>query len=172
MNDMAFDFQIDDGVEIPKREIQGRPRGSQYPIDKMKQGQSFFLPLVGKEGATRKDKDGNTFDMTVAEDLSRQMRQKQSYFSQLGKSLKVNLTTRTYDGKEKIYRDKAGQAGIAVWHDGERTEQDEDAPVDQYGNPEGTTYDEDGNPYDAEGNPLEDGVNANDAEQEPEQAQA
>jgi hypothetical protein len=162
MNDQAFDFQIDDGVEIPKREIQGRPRGSQYPIDRMKQGQSFFLPLAGKEGATRKDKDGQVFEIDVAEDLARQMRQKQSYFSQLGKSLGINLTTRTYDGVTKVYRDKSGQAGIAVWHDGERTEQEDAAgALDQYGNPEGTTYDEDGNPYDAEGNPLEDGVNAN-----------
>lgn len=159
--DMAFDFQIDEGVEIPKREIQGRPRGSQYPIDRMKQGQSFFLPLIGKEGATRKDKAGTVFEIDAAEDLARQMRQKQSYFSQLGKQLGINLTTRTYDGTGKVYKDKNGVAGIAVWHDGERTEQEEGGALDQYGNPEGTTYDDEGNPYDAEGNPLEDGINAN-----------
>lgn len=164
MNDMTFDFQIDEGVEIPKREIQGRPRGSQYPIERMTKGQSFFLPLTGKEGATKKDKEGNVSDITVDEDLGRQMRQKQSYFSQLGKQLGLNLTTRTYDGKERVYKDKTGVAGIAVWHDGERTEKDEAGEVDVYGNPVGTTYDEAGNPYDADGNALEDGINANDAQ--------
>lgn len=164
MNDQAFDFQIDDGIEIPKREIQGRPRGSQYPIAQMKQGQSFFLPLVGKEGATKKDKEGNVSNITAEEDLQRQMRQKQSYFSQLGKQLGLNLTTRTFDGTERVYGKRTGEAGIAVWHDGERTETDADGEVDAYGNPVGTTYDEAGNPYDAEGNALEDGINANDAQ--------
>jgi hypothetical protein len=164
MNDQAFDFQIDDGVEIPKREIQGRPRGSQYPIERMKQGQSFFLPLTGKEGATKKDKEGNVSNITADEDLQRQMRQKQSYFSQLGKQLGLNLTTRTFDGTERVYGTKQGIAGIAVWHDGERTEKDEaQGAVDQFGNPEGTEYDEEGNPYNPDGTPLEDGINAKDA---------
>lgn len=163
MNDVAFDFQIDDGVQIPKREIQGRPRGSQYPIGQMREGQSFFLPLTGDEGATRKDKAGNVFEISVEESLQRKMRQKQSYFSQLGKGMGLSLTTRTYDDGAEYNPRYAGQAGIAVWHSGERKPEDSTDEVDAYGNPVGTTYDEEGNPYDAEGNALEDGINANDA---------
>ena len=124
MNDQAFDFQIDEGVEIPKREIQGRPRGSQYPLEQMKQGQSFFLAIEGIEGATRKDKEGNVFELTQAEDLERKLRQKQSYFSQLGKSLGISIGTRTYDDGADYNERYAGQAGIGVWHQGERTEKD------------------------------------------------
>lgn len=125
MNDTSFDFQIDDGIAIPAREIQGRPRGSQYPLERMTQGQSFFLPLAGTEGATRKDKEGNVFEMTVEEDLARQMRQKQSYFSQLGKKLGLSIKTRTYEDGADYNERFAGQAGIGVWHNGERTETDE-----------------------------------------------
>lgn len=126
-NDQAFDFQIDEGIEIPAREIVGRPRGSQYPLEKMVAGQSFFLPLVGEEGATSTDKEGNVTELTVEQDLERKMRQKQSYFSQLGKKLGIAIKTRTYDdGKDYGTSGKyAGQAGIGVWHGGERVETEE-----------------------------------------------
>lgn len=128
--DTDFDFQIDDGVALPAREITGRPTGSQYPLEKMRAGQSFFLPLNGKEGATRKDKEGNVTELSVEEDLERQMRQKQSYFSQLGKKLDISVKTRTYaDGADYNAR-FAGQPGIGVWHGGERVETEEQASED------------------------------------------
>lgn len=125
-DDQNFDFQIDDGIEIPAREIVGRPRGSQYPLERMSVGQSFFLPLSGTEGATRKDKEGNVTELTVEEDLERQMRQKQSYFSQLGKKLGISIKTRTYDDGTEYNARFAGQAGIGVWHGGERVETEEE----------------------------------------------
>lgn len=131
MNDNTFDFLIEDGIELPAREGHGRPRGSQYPIEQMTQGQSFFVPLEGEEGATRKDKDGNVFELTAAEDLARQMRQKQSYFSQLGKKLGLSIKTRVYaDGKDFSAR-QAGKAGIGVWHAGPRTETDSEEEVEE-----------------------------------------
>jgi hypothetical protein len=132
MNDNTFDFQIDEGVDIPKREIQGRPRGSQYPLEQMSPGQSFFLPVEGEEGATRKDKDGNVFELTVEEDLARKLRQKQSYFSQIGKSLGISIVTRTYPtGNAAEYNERyAGMSGLGVWHNGERTEKDSEQEVE------------------------------------------
>jgi hypothetical protein len=41
-------FEIEDGVPIPAR---AGGRGSSFPIDRLKVGQSFFVPGVGK-GAT------------------------------------------------------------------------------------------------------------------------
>lgn len=142
MSDMEFDFIIDAGVEMPKREIQGRPRGSQYPLERMTQGQSFFLPIQGVEGATRKDREGNVFELTEAEDLERKLRQKQSYFSQLGKSLGISIGTRTYEDGADYNERYAGQAGIGVWHQGPRTEKEatEDANGDNGDN--GVDFDE------------------------------
>jgi hypothetical protein len=132
MNDTAFDFQIDEGIEIPAREIVGRPRGSQYPLERMSVGQSFFLPLNGEEGATRTDREGNVTELTEAEDLDRKMRQKQSYFSQLGKKLGISIKTRTYEDGTEYNARFAGQPGIGVWHGGERveTEEEEEVPTD------------------------------------------
>lgn len=156
-NDMQFDFQILDGVEMPKREIQGRPRGSQYPLEQMKQGQSFFLPIEGVEGATRKDRGGNVFELTQAEDLERKLRQKQSYFSQLGKSLGISIGTRTYDDGADYNEMYKGKAGIGVWHQGPRiekeaSEENEQAQQAEVETPDGYTRDEDGNLYDEDGN--------------------
>jgi hypothetical protein len=137
MNDQAFDFQIDEGIEIPAREIQGRERGSQYPLAKMVQGQSFFLPLNGKENATRKDKEGNVYELSVADDLQRQMRQKQSYFSQLGKAEGISIKTRTYEDGGEYAERFAGQPGIGVWHNGPRTETDANEEVEVEGDEEG-----------------------------------
>lgn len=132
MNDFDFDLQIDEGVDIPKREIQGRPRGSQYPFERMAVGQSFFLPVAGEEGATRKDKDGNVFELTVEEDLARKLRQKQSYFSQIGKSLGISIVTRTYPtGNASEYNERYdGMSGLGVWHNGPRTEKDGEEDVE------------------------------------------
>jgi hypothetical protein len=129
--DQSFDFEIDDGIEIPAREITGRPSGSQYPLAKMNPGQSFFLTLAGTDGATRKDKDGNVTELTAAEDLERQMRQKQSYFSQLGKKLGISIKTRTYDDGKDYNAKFAGKAGIGVWHGGERVETEEEEVVEE-----------------------------------------
>ena len=133
--DLDFDFQIDEGVAVPKREIQGRPKGSQYPFERMTKGQSFFLPVEGVDGATRKDRAGQVFELTADEDLQRKIRQKQSYFSQIGKALDISIVTRTYttgNGAEYGARYE-GMSGIGVWHNGERTEADasDDVPVEE-----------------------------------------
>lgn len=133
MNDQDFDFQIDSGIEAPKRVILGRPSGSKYPVEKMAEGQSFFIPLKGEENATSKDKEGNVKELTVAEDLERKQRQKQSYFSQLGKKLGLSLQTVAFaDGKDynPNRADIAGEAGIGVWHRGPRKAEDDAAAKD------------------------------------------
>ena len=101
-----FDIKIEDNVEIPKREMNFGPRGSQYPIADMSQGQSFALVITGKSG--QKKQDGT--ELTVQEDAERKARQKQSYFSSLGKRLGINVVTR--------YSPESGE--LRVWHNGPR----------------------------------------------------
>lgn len=103
---MAFQIQIDDNVEIPKREVNFGPRGSQYPLADMKSGQSFALKIVGKTG--QKKQDGT--ELTQEQDAERKARQKQSYFSQLGKRLNIDIVTR--------YSKENGE--LRVWHNGPR----------------------------------------------------
>lgn len=127
---MSSDFDFDslvihDNVELPKREIIGRPRGSQYKFEKMRAGQAFFLPLTGEDGATRKDREGNVYELNAAEDLLRKQRQKQSYFSQLGKNLGISIGTRTYDDGGEFNAAYKGQSGIGVWHQGVRNAKDD-----------------------------------------------
>lgn len=120
--DADFDFVIEDGVVPPKREIVGRVRVSRYRIDQMKQGQGAFITLVGEDGHVAKDKDGNEVELTAAQDLERQQRQKQSYFSQLGKKLGIKIKTATYTDGSKFSARNAGKAGIGVWHMGPRVD--------------------------------------------------
>ncbi len=108
-------FLIEDGIAIPKREVQFEPRGSQYPLADMQPGQSFRVPIVGSTDA--KDKDGNP--LTVAEDAKKKAAQKQSYFSALGKRIGVRVVTR-YFAEDSEYGPH-----LRVWHDGARTEADD-----------------------------------------------
>jgi hypothetical protein len=111
---MSFEFVIEDGISIPKREIEFAPRGSQYPLEQMKQGQSFLIPIVGEENATKQDGT----QLTVAEDAKRKAAQKQSYFSSLGKKHGINVVTRYFpDGEDG----SDGAPSLRVWHNGERT---------------------------------------------------
>jgi hypothetical protein len=115
---MSFEFVIEDGVSIPKREIEFAPRGSQYPLEQMKQGQSFLLTVHGEEGATKQDGT----PLTVAEDAKRKAAQKQSYFSSLGKKLGLNVVTRYFpDGELDADGNASGTPSLRVWHNGERT---------------------------------------------------
>lgn len=116
---MSFEFVIEEGIEIPKREFAGERahRESQYPFAQMKQGQSFALPINGKDGATKKDGT----PLTAAEDAKRKAAQKQSYFSALGKKLGINVVTRFFPEGE----DNSGHPSLRVWHNGPRTEQDD-----------------------------------------------
>lgn len=108
-----FEIQIEDGVEIPKREAPTGPRGSVYPLEQMREGQSFAINIVGEEGHTRRD----GVVLTAEEDAKRKAAQKQSYFSQLGKRLGISVVTR--------YNAEAGT--LRVWHNGPRSEADESA---------------------------------------------
>lgn len=110
---MSFEFVIEDGVSIPKREIDFAPRGTQYPFEQMRKGQSFALPIHGTEGATKED--GTV--LTAAEDAKRKATQKQSYFSSLGKKLGINVVTRYFPEGE----DGQSEPSLRVWHNGERT---------------------------------------------------
>lgn len=110
---MSFEFVIEDGVSIPKREFESAPRGSQYPLEQMHEGQSFALPVLGAEGAQKRDGT----PLTVAEDAKRKAAQKQSYFSSLGKRLGINVVTRYFPDGE----DGEGVSALRVWHNGPRT---------------------------------------------------
>ena len=88
---MAFEFQIEDNVVLPKREGNfGGPRESKYPFAKMKEGQGFAIPIKGVNGA--KNNKGET--LTAEQDAERKARQKQSAFSAIGKRLGINIKTR------------------------------------------------------------------------------
>jgi len=150
---MSFEFVIEDGVSIPKREIEFAPRGSQYPLEQMKQGQSFKVDVVGEENAAKLDGT----PLTVEEDAKRKAAQKQSYFSSLGKKLGLNVITRYFPNGEKV-RDEDGneteeETGIPtlrVWHGGERTaeqkakdaEKAKSAPAQTEGEGSEVVYDE------------------------------
>lgn len=115
---MSFEFVIEDGVSIPKREIEFTPRGSQYPLEHMKPGQSFKIAIVGVEGAEKRDGT----KLTVAEDAKRKSAQKQSYFSSLGKKLGINVVTRYFpNGEPDADGNESGTSELRVWHNGERT---------------------------------------------------
>lgn len=116
-------FVIEDSIPIPKREVEFGPRGSQYPIEQMKVGQSFRVPVVGEAGNT--DKDGNV--LSVAEDAKKKASQKQSYFSALGRKLNVRVVTR-YFAEDAEYGPH-----LRVWHDGERTDADNAADAEGEG---------------------------------------
>lgn len=118
---MSFEFVIEDGVSIPKREIEFAPRGSQYPFEQMKPGQSFAVPVEGVEGATKAD--GTV--LSLADDAKRKAAQKQSYFSALGKKLGLNVVTRYFPEGEvdRNTGEATGQPTLRVWHNGERTEE-------------------------------------------------
>lgn len=117
---MSFEFVIEDSVTIPKREIEFAPRGSQYPLERMKAGQSFALPIVGEENATKKDGT----QLTVEEDAKRKAAQKQSYFSSLGKKLDINVVTRYFpNGEADAEGNESGNPTLRVWHNGPRTEE-------------------------------------------------
>lgn len=115
---MSFEFVIEDGVSIPKREIEFAPRGSQYPLEHMKPGQSFKIAIVGVEGAEKRDGT----KLTVEEDAKRKSAQKQSYFSSLGKKLGINVVTRYFpNGEPDADGNESGTSELRVWHNGERT---------------------------------------------------
>lgn len=117
---MTFEFVIEDGVSIPKREIEFAPRGSQYPLGQMKQGQSFKVDVNGEENATKQDGT----PLTVEEDAKRKAAQKQSYFSSLGKKLGLNVITRYFpNGEADADGNESGVPTLRVWHGGERTEE-------------------------------------------------
>lgn len=116
---MSFEFVIEDGVSIPKREMDFGPRGSQYPFEKMRKGQSFALPIHGEENATKQDGT----KLTIAEDAKRKAAQKQSYFSSLGKKLGIHVVTRYFPEGE----DGQSSPSLRVWHNGERTEEEKAA---------------------------------------------
>jgi hypothetical protein len=110
-------FVIEDNIPIPKREVEFGPRGSQYPIEQMQVGQSFRVPVQGEAG--NEDKDGKV--LSVAEDAKKKASQKQSYFSALGRKLNIRVVTR-YFAEDAEYGPH-----LRVWHDGERTADDDAA---------------------------------------------
>lgn len=112
-------FLIEDNVPIPKREVEFGPRGSQYPIEQMVQGQSFVVPVEGVDGAQYTDKDGNVTTLTWAEDAKKKASQKQSYFSALGRKTGIKVVTRYFAD------DAQHGPHLRVWHDGPRVEGDE-----------------------------------------------
>lgn len=121
---MSFEFVIEEGVSIPKREIEFAPRGSQYPFEQMKAGQSFAIPIVGEANA--KKEDGTP--LTVEEDAKRKSAQKQSYFSSLAKRLGINIVTRyfpygepTAENPEPTAENPNGEPKLRAWHNGPRT---------------------------------------------------
>lgn len=140
---MSFEFVIEDGVSIPKREIEFAPRGSQYPFEQMKPGQSFAIPVHGEANATKRDGT----PLSVEEDAKRKSAQKQSYFSSLGKKLGINVVTRYFpNGEADKDGNESGTPTLRVWHNGERTAEqkakDEQAKADGAPEPEFTEEDE------------------------------
>lgn len=111
-----FNVKIEDGIEIPKREVNFGPRGSKYPLLTMKEGQSFALQIVGKDGV--KNKAGEV--LTAAQDAERKARQKQSYFSGFGKRNGIAVVTR--------YKPETGE--LRVWHGGKAEEAAPDTKTD------------------------------------------
>ena len=85
-----FQIQIDDNVQLPKREVNFGPRESKYPFRSMTEGQGFALPITGKAGL--KNAKGET--LTVEQDAERKARQKQSAFSGTAKRLGIKINTR------------------------------------------------------------------------------
>ena len=108
---MDFNIQIDDNVQLPKREVNFGPRESKYPFATMKEGQGFALPITGKAGL--KNAKGET--LTVEQDAERKARQKQSAFSGSAKRLGIKLNTRYVhsqpDASEEYLTNKWNQAG-------------------------------------------------------------
>jgi hypothetical protein len=89
-------FAIMNNVAIPEPATFPRgPRGSIYPVEKMKAGQCFDIPV----------RDG------------KQAAQKRSYLSALGKSRGVKLVTRYMDLAEE---GEAPQLVVRCWHAGPR----------------------------------------------------
>ena len=113
-------FLVEDNIPIPKREVEFGPRGSQYPLEQMSEGQSFRVPVDGVEGTIVKDKEtGEERELTITEDAKKKASQKQSYFSSLGRKLGISVVTR-YFGEDAEYGPH-----LRVWHNGPRTENDE-----------------------------------------------
>lgn len=119
-----FQIQIDDNVQLPKREVNFGPRESKYPFRQMKEGQGFALPIVGKNGL--KNAKGET--LTAEQDAERKARQKQSAFSGTAKRLGIKINTRYVHSKpdeSDTYLsqkwDAMGGPFLLVVHGGERT---------------------------------------------------
>lgn len=115
MSEIAF--VIEDGVAIPPRTVPNAgPRESKYPVDALKQGQSFAIALgtYGEDGSFTQFAAGS-------EEAEKQARQKQSQMSGLAKNRKIKLLTRYYSGVEGLESPFASVKApcLGVWHDGE-----------------------------------------------------
>lgn len=123
-----FQIQIDDNVQLPKREVNFGPRESKYPFRQMSEGQGFAIPIVGKAGL--QNAKGET--LTAEQDAERKARQKQSAFSGTGKRLGIKINTRYVhsepDASDAYLHGKWVQMGgpfLLVVHGGPRTADEE-----------------------------------------------
>ena len=112
-------FVIESGVAIPPRTIPNAgPRESQYPVDKLQEGQAFAIPL----GTWNGEGDNATFVPFAAgsEEALKQSRQKQSQMSSLARTRNISLVTRYYSGatgSESPFSNVPAPC-LGVWHDG------------------------------------------------------
>ena len=122
-----FQIQIDDNVQLPKREVNFGERKSKYPFREMSEGQGFALPIEGKDGL--QNAKGET--LTKEQDAERKARQKQSAFSATGKRLGIKINTRYVhtepDASDAYLHGKWEQFGgpfLLVVHGGPRDAED------------------------------------------------
>lgn len=156
---MSFEFVIEDGVSIPKREIEFAPRGSQYPLEHMKPGQSFKIDIVGEENATKQDGT----PLSVEEDAKRKAAQKQSYFSSLGKKQGINVVTRYFpNGEPDADGNESGNPELRVWHNGERTAEQKAKDAAKAAKASATGTESDGSDDEGEGDLDGDDLNLGD----------
>lgn len=99
MSDNTPVFTIEDGVAIPARTLPNAgPRESMYPLDSLKEGQAFAIPVADSKAS----------------------RQKQSQMSSLAKTRGISLITRFFDGSEGNQSPFPSTPApcLGVWHGG------------------------------------------------------
>jgi hypothetical protein len=116
MTNPNVNFVIESGVALPPRTIPNAgPRESQYPVDKLTQGQAFAIPLGTYDEA------GNFTAFAAGSDEAlKQSRQKQSQMSSLARTRNISLVTRYYSGVGESQSPFSNVPApcLGVWHDG------------------------------------------------------
>ena len=111
-------FPVFGGLAIPPRKNIGSsaPRETLYPLDSLEVGQMFPVQITGKEGQFTNKKDGTKVALTLAEDILRKARQKQSQIAALAKRRGISVESRFYAKGADLHEALAEYSNIvAVW---------------------------------------------------------